>query len=329
MARSTSATVLTALGFSPELDRAYQRLRSQTGRDLGRIAGSMLRTPDELLEEVAPLVDAGLIRLVDGTVEVAPPVEVLRTMLAAHAAQAERAHRGLDEITRALALLSAEEIGSVPGELESSVPLEGELATGGDIFALIRSLVLRGTGDLLWLRPDQWTSPREDRRVALISEALAQGRRSRAIYPVRALQSASTELAGRVAVGEEVRVLPDLPSRLLVIGTSHAVVPEPFGLADSPLSVVRQSGLVAAMTHWFEQMWGRAVVPDLGVDEPRLDLRRFLLEQMALGVRDEQIARQLGTSLRTVRRRVAELMDELGVETRFQAGVEAARRGWV
>ena len=43
----------------------------------------------------------------------------------------------------------------------------------------------------------------------------------------------------------------------------------------------------------------------------------------------EQVARTLGLSLRTVRRRVAALMTELGADSRFQAGVEAARRGWL
>ena len=41
------------------------------------------------------------------------------------------------------------------------------------------------------------------------------------------------------------------------------------------------------------------------------------------------IARKLGISLRTVRRRMAELMSDLGADTRFQAGVEAVRRGWL
>jgi DNA-binding NarL/FixJ family response regulator len=59
------------------------------------------------------------------------------------------------------------------------------------------------------------------------------------------------------------------------------------------------------------------------------DLRRFLLEALGSGAQDEQIARRLGLSLRTVRRRVAELMEELGAQSRFQAGVEAARRGWL
>lgn len=48
-----------------------------------------------------------------------------------------------------------------------------------------------------------------------------------------------------------------------------------------------------------------------------------------LGSKDEALARQLGVSLRTVRRRVADLMDEFGATTRFQAGMEAVRRGLV
>jgi len=40
--------------------------------------------------------------------------------------------------------------------------------------------------------------------------------------------------------------------------------------------------------------------------EARPDLRRFLLQLLAAGHKDEQIVRTLGMSLRTVRRRVAD-----------------------
>ena len=70
-------------------------------------------------------------------------------------------------------------------------------------------------------------------------------------------------------------------------------------------------------------------MPSLDRGEARPDLRRFLLRQLASGAQDEQIARTLGISLRTVRRRVADLLIELGVDSRFQAGVEAVRRGWL
>jgi DNA-binding NarL/FixJ family response regulator len=77
-------------------------------------------------------------------------------------------------------------------------------------------------------------------------------------------------------------------------------------------------------------MWERASsVADLDLGEPRRDLRRFLLQQLAAGAKDEQIARSLDLSLRTVRRRIADVMSDLGADSRFQAGVEAARRGWI
>ena len=41
----------------------------------------------------------------------------------------------------------------------------------------------------------------------------------------------------------------------------------------------------------------------------------------------EAIARYLGWGVRTVRRRVAGLMDALGADTRFQLGVAAQQRG--
>jgi DNA-binding NarL/FixJ family response regulator len=77
-------------------------------------------------------------------------------------------------------------------------------------------------------------------------------------------------------------------------------------------------------------MWERAApVPNMDFGDARRDLRRFLLQELAAGAKDEQIARTLGLSLRTVRRRVADLLIELGVDNRFQAGVEAVRRGWL
>ena len=41
------------------------------------------------------------------------------------------------------------------------------------------------------------------------------------------------------------------------------------------------------------------------------------------------IARAKGWSARTTQRRVQRLMSSLGATTRFQASLEAARRGWL
>ncbi|MDQ2757215.1 MAG: LuxR C-terminal-related transcriptional regulator [Actinomycetota bacterium] len=50
---------------------------------------------------------------------------------------------------------------------------------------------------------------------------------------------------------------------------------------------------------------------------------------MSAGVADASIARQTGVSQRTVERRIRSLMERLGAGTRFQAGVQAVRRGWL
>jgi DNA-binding NarL/FixJ family response regulator len=54
-----------------------------------------------------------------------------------------------------------------------------------------------------------------------------------------------------------------------------------------------------------------------------------VLMLMSSGVKDEAAARQLNVSDRTYRRHVADILSRLGASSRFQAGVEAVRRGWL
>jgi len=54
-----------------------------------------------------------------------------------------------------------------------------------------------------------------------------------------------------------------------------------------------------------------------------------ILEELLSGDTDVTVSRRLSISPRTFSRRVAELLVYLGVNTRFQAGMEVALRGWV
>ena len=102
--------------------------------------------------------------------------------------------------------------------------------------------------------------------------------------------------------------------------------PEVWGDPTSQYVVVRDRMIVLAFVDLFDRLWSAASpIParrgsDQGEDEHLLDL-------LSRGFKDEAIARYLGWSLRTVRRRVARLMDELGAKTRFQLGAEAVRAG--
>lgn len=152
----------------------------------------------------------------------------------------------------------------------------------------------------------------------------------RAIYPARALEEAPDALIARARSGEQIRVVPEVHTRLVVVGTARALMPDPPGMANERRLVVRQRGLVEMLVAYFDALWdSAAAVPHLDTGDARPDLRRLLLIALASGSNDEQIARTLGMSLRTVRRRIHTLMSDLGVDTRFAAGVEAVRRGWI
>ncbi|KQS71362.1 hypothetical protein ASG41_20100 [Modestobacter sp. Leaf380] len=54
-----------------------------------------------------------------------------------------------------------------------------------------------------------------------------------------------------------------------------------------------------------------------------------MLEQLLTGATDHTASQRLGLSPRTFSRRVSELLEHLGVLSRFQAGVAAVDKGWL
>ncbi|MGZ0150289.1 helix-turn-helix domain-containing protein [Kribbella sp. WER1] len=145
-------------------------------------------------------------------------------------------------------------------------------------------------------------------------------------------------VAESVKAGEQIRVTGDLPLRLIVADRSLALLPLAPTAADSAggALLVHPSGLLDALLHLFDLIWAGAneVLPaengttELSAD--RLDdLDTRILTLLLAGLTDQAIGGQLGLSLRTVQRRVSNLMDRAQVVTRFQLGHEAARRGWL
>lgn len=322
---------LAFLGLDADDEALHRLLGPFAGEDLTTVAANLELEPDELRTRLAPLIACGLVRLAGTQLLLDPPAQAIGAVLADQADTVRAIAEGLDRLGVALPTLT----GALPEPGPPGPLVEGELRVGGDPRNLLTSWMDGSTGDLLWMRPDQWRMPEEPRMVAAVARAIESGRRSRAIYPVRVLEDAPQALAQRIEVGEEVRLVAEVPSRLAIIGDAGALVPEVWGETNNRRVLVRQPGLRAALTALFEELWSRGVVlPGAtpgGRRTPldRLDNRRLLLDQLAHGAKDEQMARTLGISLRTVRRRVAELLDELGVESRFQAGAEAVRRGWI
>jgi sugar-specific transcriptional regulator TrmB/DNA-binding CsgD family transcriptional regulator len=142
-----------------------------------------------------------------------------------------------------------------------------------------------------------------------------------------------------VRQGEHAKTLEGLPMRLAVADRSIALVPLTTTEEEEPGAIlVRPNGLLDSLIALFETLWSLA--SPAVVDEPMRMRGRAngcspspedarLLTLMRAGLTDEAIAKQLGTSKRTVLRRVRRLMDMTQTETRFQLGCEAAQRSWL
>ncbi|MFC4530168.1 TrmB family transcriptional regulator [Sphaerisporangium dianthi] len=195
-----------------------------------------------------------------------------------------------------------------------------------------------------------------DYRNTLEAERLREGVRYRAIYAREAFlhTGALDELDNQLRAGEDARVLAELPFKMVLVDRRLAIMPLSM---DQPLAgsvLIKGSTMVVALAELFGRMWREAVPvyprpaardgapepaggeagrdgegdEDREVTEPGLEDRR-LLALLSAGLKDDAIARQLGTSPRSLRRRLRHLFDELNAETRFQAGAQAGRRGLV
>ncbi|PPK65586.1 hypothetical protein V5P93_005058 [Actinokineospora auranticolor] len=132
---------------------------------------------------------------------------------------------------------------------------------------------------------------------------------------------------------------PALPDATRVVG--HAFPWSVLAVRDS-LMVVRDEAaglfrvvtgareLTNTVTLLHDALW--AALPRVAFDaDTRVPPRhlRPVLESLADGATDQAAQRQLAMSSRTFNRRTSELLAMLDARSRFQAGVEAARRRWV
>lgn len=138
-------------------------------------------------------------------------------------------------------------------------------------------------------------------------------------------------LSDLVDQGAEVRIAATaLPHETIIIDRRFAIL---AGL-DTPggreCTVTTGPTLVGAVYALFDAAWTTAT--DLKVflhgEQPHLDAEsRTILRALGSGATDAVAARQLGTSIRTYRRRVADLLNTLDAGSRFQAGMRAGELG--
>ena len=323
--------MLDAVGLDEAHTSVYRLLLGMPSADVEQVARQASMSVRDARQIVDDLEELGLIARqasAPDRIVASPPSVALRPILLERERRLTEAHEALvhlsDLYREGAAQRAAPDVVDVVLGPEAVVQRLGQLQASAE--HRVSAFVLQ---DVALLAGADNTE--EDR-------ALARGVRYRVVVETAVLERPGFVDTVRELepLGEEVRVLPSLPTRLFIADASLALLPM-YSHGERKVSgalLVHPSGLLDLVLAMFEEAWRSA--PRLFADRAEVRQRddegavdRDLLNLLLVGLTDAAAGAQLGISVRTVQRRVAELMELAGVTTRIQLGAEAVRRGWV
>jgi hypothetical protein len=129
--------------------------------------------------------------------------------------------------------------------------------------------------------------------------------------------------------GGTVRVVEAVPMTVCVLDQTFAVIPLDLKVLSLGFVVVTDPTVLSALLAVHDLLWSAGVDPTTGQVAPPPRQLIDVLAAMRTGNGDDAAARRIGLSPRTYSRRVAQVLDVLGARSRFEAGLEAGRRGWL
>jgi hypothetical protein len=180
-----------------------------------------------------------------------------------------------------------------------------------------------------------WRLPGIRERIVAERLSVRPGPLVRKLYTPAALADEESErhLLEIAGGGALVRICPaPLPHETIIVDRRVAILAGPPEAGVREYTVVRSPGVVKGVVSLFRATWETSVdLADYRRDRPPAlsEESRGILRLLAGGLKDEAAARQLGMSLRTYRRRVAEILTLLDAGSRFQAGLRAQEFGLV
>lgn len=282
------------------------------------------------------LFDAGLVTMAGSGdrqrfVRVVHPAIALRRLLDRQHRQLAALQGGLADSWERFATLVAPSTGLTPGELDGegveAVRDPGEMARlAAGLYRSPRRL-LRAT-----FNARSGHNPTTEGLLLPPPDAIAAGVEFRMLYDTDHASDAwgSHGIEESVLAGEQARIRRSVPVKMMHVDDSVALVTIDRTGADGALHI-RSPALLAVLAEWFDALWAAPDTSAIGEAAPAelTPARHKVLRLLAAGLTDESIARQTGTAVRTVRRHVGAILEILGVDSRFAAGVAAVRRGWL
>lgn len=274
------------------------------------------------------------------------PQRTLAVKLARKQAELKAEQQELSRARESVASLVAEFTGS-----EATATDPRNLSRGSDaVRARAADLLGRAQSELVAIVDDRARSIAFELEPDLFESALNRGVQVRVLHPRSNLTDPQYVSRSRwlSSAGGQVRTSTSLPPPMLVVDGTTALLPAD-GAGATGL-VVHNRPLCRALSMLFDQLWtdsgtagsrpaqtaarlaaaskqGASAAQDMVRAPTQTEVE--LLRLLGKGMTDASAARQLGVSLRTVRRMMADLMSRLGARSRFEAGLRAAEHGWL
>lgn len=324
--------MLEPLGFGRVETQVYELLVSS-----GRLTmGGLLAAAGDLdavrvQEAVESLVSHGLVRRLASSEQefvVAPPEYAIEVLIAERMSALQTVRERSLELAARVRSLTRE---SDPTELIEVVSGEGSVRH------LFLQVIKSAREEIAVFDRPPYAAQVDETMGRQAERLAAGGLRLRTVFDRSLLEQPVhvARILQGVDRGEQARVAP-VPLKLAIIDGEWGMLPLLHADGQSPEAVVivRQSVLLDSMRALFESVWQHAVEIRSRPGEPLLtgsserELQQ-LAKLLAAGMTDTAIARHLDVSERTLRRRLKDLLDELGVDSRFAAGARAAERGWL
>ncbi|WP_394425850.1 helix-turn-helix transcriptional regulator [Streptomyces sp. SGAir0957] len=324
--------------LGPQALRLFEYASTRSDWSLRSACEQLDATADELEPARQELIRLGLLIEAAGDTTdgeraaraTAPEAALLRLLTSQETAAA----RLTEEIRSTREQIDAMREAFLPLHAARSSGLDSEVVTDPDRIArVLGDTADIATSEILSMHPGPVMAPealaeglRRDQRV------LDRGVTMRSIHlrPMTRIIHSMNHLQELQAAGARVRIAHVVPFRFILVDRVQALVPALHTNSRNAMMVLRGEAVTALLVKVFEMCWASAAplsaaegAPEAGLTSQQL----WVLRLMSTGRKDEAIARELGVSVRTLRRVMADLMARLGVESRFQAGITAAKMG--
>jgi DNA-binding CsgD family transcriptional regulator len=325
--------LLRRLGISHAAELVWRVLLTNPDASVLDFESGTGLTADQIAGAIAELTSAGLTRAADtpvGAVAIDPSLALETQLVRSEREMAERAEEfaairaEIPDLTGEFARGRAS-AGDLPG-FEIVVPLQ-------DIRRQLYLAAERVTNDLRSTEHAPYRSMDFTDGQPAQTALLARGVRDRTIVPPHALDDPDlyAEYERMETLGHETRMLANISTRIVIYDRDLAIVP--VDPTNMPLGAIfiRVPSVIDALILMYDHMWSVAtpVFTSLTDSDAPSGRSARVLELLAIGTKDERIARNVGIGVRTVRREVADLKVRLNVNSRAEIAAAAVRKGWL